>query len=115
MREWVLTESNHSLVRSQHWEVAVLPFGATEPHNLHMPYGTDNFEVEEVGNRAVSGLTTASQCPFAATIPYGVQLLKPPSSMRAWTAIRSQTVSSRDSDEVYSSAAVAVGHVAATS
>src|SRR5438874_2413820 len=51
MREWVLAESNHSLVRAQHWEAAVLPFGATEPHNLHMPYGTDNFEVEAIGDR----------------------------------------------------------------
>ena len=30
----------------------MLPFGATEPHNLHMPYGTDNFQVEEIGRRA---------------------------------------------------------------
>ena len=29
--------------------IAVLPFGATEPHNLHMPYGTDNFQVQEMG------------------------------------------------------------------
>jgi hypothetical protein len=36
MREWVLAEQNHAGVRSQRWEVAVLPFGATEPHNLHM-------------------------------------------------------------------------------
>jgi creatinine amidohydrolase len=26
------------------WEVAVLPLGATEPHNLHLPYGTDSYE-----------------------------------------------------------------------
>src|SRR2546430_10687816 len=31
MREWVLAEQNHHFTRSQRWDVAVLPFGATEP------------------------------------------------------------------------------------
>ena len=52
MREWVLAEQNHAAVRARRWEVAVLPFGATEPHNLHLPYGTDTFEVETLGSRA---------------------------------------------------------------
>ena len=52
MREWVLADQTHHFLRQQRWEVAVLPFGATEPHNLHMPYGTDNFQVEEIGSRA---------------------------------------------------------------
>ncbi len=52
MRKWILAEQNHAHVRAHHWEVAVLPFGATEPHNLHMPYGTDIFQVEEIGDRA---------------------------------------------------------------
>lgn len=73
MREWVLAESNHSLVRSQKWEVAVLPFGATEPHNLHMPYGTDNFEVEEVGSRACErAFKAGAKVLLLPTIPYGV-------------------------------------------
>ncbi len=52
MRPYVLAEQNHAFIRGERWEVAVLPFGATEPHNLHMPYGTDNFQVEEIGRRA---------------------------------------------------------------
>src|SRR6266849_10147278 len=73
MREWVLAESNHSLVRAQRWEVAVLPFGATEPHNLHMPYGTDNFEVEEVGRRACEfAYNAGAKVLLLPTIPYGV-------------------------------------------
>ncbi len=31
-------------VRGEDWQVAVLPTGATEPHNLHLPYGTDSYE-----------------------------------------------------------------------
>src|SRR5207237_9645915 len=73
MREWILAESNHSVVRSQRWEAAVLPFGATEPHNLHMPYGTDNFEVEEIGSRACErAYKTGAKVVLLPTIPYGV-------------------------------------------
>ena len=73
MREWVLAEQNHAFVRSQKWEVAVLPFGATEPHNLHMPYGTDNFEVDAVGQRACEQAYKAgAKVLLLPTIPYGV-------------------------------------------
>jgi creatinine amidohydrolase len=73
MRDWVLAESNHGSVRSQRWEVAVLPFGATEPHNLHMPYGTDNFEVHEIGSRACErAYKTGAKVVLLPTIPYGV-------------------------------------------
>src|SRR6266849_1959693 len=73
MREWVLSELNHALIRSQKWEVAVLPFGATEPHNLHMPYGTDNFEVHEIGSRACElAYKTGAKVVLLPTIPYGV-------------------------------------------
>ena len=49
MRESILAEQTHAFVRAQPWQAAVLPFGATEPHNLHMPYGTDTFQVEDAG------------------------------------------------------------------
>ena len=52
MNDWVLAEQNHQFIASKQWDVAILPFGATEPHNLHMPYGTDNFQVEQVGRRS---------------------------------------------------------------
>ena len=52
MRESILAEQTHAFVRAQGWQAAVLPFGATEPHNLHMPYGTDNFQVEVLGRLA---------------------------------------------------------------
>ncbi|MFO0930887.1 MAG: creatininase family protein [Gemmataceae bacterium] len=49
---FVLAEQTHASVKQVAWQVAVLPFGATEPHNLHMPYGTDTFQVEELARRA---------------------------------------------------------------
>jgi creatinine amidohydrolase len=72
-REWVLAEQTHAFVRAQKWEVAVLPFGATEPHNLHMPYGTDNFQVEAVGELACERAYRAgAKVVLLPTVPFGV-------------------------------------------
>ncbi len=35
------TSSQHNVNTIQRFDIAVLPWGATEPHNLHLPYGTD--------------------------------------------------------------------------
>src|SRR6478752_3762702 len=73
MREWVLAEQSHAFLREQKWEVAVLPFGATEPHNLHMPYGTDNFQVEAIGGRACERAYRAgAKVLLLPTVPFGV-------------------------------------------
>jgi creatinine amidohydrolase len=73
MRDWVLAEQNHGSLRSRKWEVAVLPFGATEPHNLHMPYGTDTFQVEAIGERACAKAHAAGAAVLLLpTIPFGV-------------------------------------------
>ena len=73
MHESILAGQHHAFIRSQKWEVAVLPFGATEPHNLHMPYGTDNFQVEEVGKRACARAYDAgAKVVLLPTLPFGV-------------------------------------------
>ena len=73
MREWILAEQNHAFVRAQKWEVAVLPFGATEPHNLHMPYGTDIYEVEAIAQRACeTAYKAGARVTLLPTIPFGV-------------------------------------------
>jgi creatinine amidohydrolase len=73
MNEYVLAEQTHAFVRSQRWEVGVLPFGATEPHNLHMPYGTDNYQAEAIGRRACQKAYQAgARVLLLPTIPYGV-------------------------------------------
>src|SRR4051812_36202546 len=52
MHPFLLSESNYGQVKERPFEVAVLPLGATEPHNLHLPYGTDTYQVEAVGRLA---------------------------------------------------------------
>lgn len=73
MRDYILAEQNHASLREHKWQVAVLPFGATEPHNLHMPYATDNYQVELLGQRACERAYNAgAKVLLLPTIPYGV-------------------------------------------
>ena len=46
---WNLEELAIRAVGEAAYEVAVLPFGATEPHNTHLPYGTDTLEARIAG------------------------------------------------------------------
>ena len=48
-RPYILNELTWKTVRDTRYEVAVLPWGATEAHNLHLPYSTDNIETERIG------------------------------------------------------------------
>ena len=73
MSECILSHQTHAFIRSQDWQVAVLPFGATEPHNLHMPYGTDTFQVEELGSRACQRAYEAgARVALLPAMPFGV-------------------------------------------
>jgi len=47
-RPWILAECTWTMVRDTPHEVAILPWGATEAHNYHLPYATDNIEAEQV-------------------------------------------------------------------
>ncbi len=73
MREWALSEQHHAFTRSRRWDVAVLPFGATEPHNLHLPYGTDTYQVEAIGLAACERACRAGAAVvLLPPVPYGV-------------------------------------------
>jgi creatinine amidohydrolase len=73
MRESILAEQTHAFVREQPWQVAVLPFGATEPHNLHMPYGTDTFQVDVIGRMACErAYQSGARVVLLPAMPFGV-------------------------------------------
>ena len=40
-RQLDLSVSTYGVARQHQYDVAILPWGATEPHNLHLPYMTD--------------------------------------------------------------------------
>lgn len=48
MKPYLLKETNWKKLQSHRFELAVLPWGATEAHNYHMPYGTDVIEADEI-------------------------------------------------------------------
>lgn len=49
---YILEKTNWKSIRENDFKVAVLPWGATEAHNFHLPYGTDNFQVRYVAAEA---------------------------------------------------------------
>jgi creatinine amidohydrolase len=55
------------------YDLAVLPWGATEPHNLHLPYGSDIVETERIGREAVRlASTRGAKVILLPTVPFGV-------------------------------------------
>ena len=72
MRPWILSETNYGYLRDHPREVALLPMGATEPHNLHLPYGTDIFEAEAIGSRACEqAFQQGAAVTMLPPVPYG--------------------------------------------
>ena len=51
-RPWVLREVTLGTSRAVEYDVAVLPWGATEGHNYHLPFGTDTIQAEAVAAEA---------------------------------------------------------------
>jgi creatinine amidohydrolase len=72
-KPFVLVETTWKTVREIDYKVAVLPWGATEAHNYHLPYGTDNYEsafvAREAARKAWEGGAKVVVLPG---IPFGV-------------------------------------------
>mgnify|MGYP003337882541 CR=1 FL=1 len=68
MRHYILSETNYAYTKANPYEVAVLPLGATEPHNLHLPYGTDVFEGTIVGEKICEEAHKRGQPVLVGTI-----------------------------------------------
>ncbi|MFA5301874.1 MAG: creatininase family protein [Bacteroidales bacterium] len=54
MKPYILQETNWHTVKDTEYRVAVLPWGATEAHNYHLPYGTDTYLATEVAQRSAA-------------------------------------------------------------
>lgn len=72
-RPFVLAETNWKTVGETHYDVAVLPWGATEAHNLHLPYATDVIQCDHVAAAAARAAWEAgARVVVLPTIPFGV-------------------------------------------
>lgn len=73
MRNHLLAETNWKTIQSKRIDLVVLPWGATEAHNYHLPYGTDVFEAEEIAAVAAQIATTkGANVMVLPVIPFGV-------------------------------------------
>lgn len=68
-----LRDAHWQSVRGAGYEIAVLPWGATEAHNLHLPYGTDTIESEAVAAEAGRIASEAgARVMVLPGVPFGV-------------------------------------------
>lgn len=73
-RPFLLSELTWKTVRESRYDVAVLPWGATEAHNFHLPYGTDNIETEAIAARAAErAWESGAKVVVLPVVPFGVQ------------------------------------------
>lgn len=73
MRPYILAEANWKDLEKKRFDLAVLPWGATEAHNYHMPYGTDIFEADAVAAGAGKiAWEMGAKVIILPTIPFGV-------------------------------------------
>jgi creatinine amidohydrolase len=72
-RPYVLGEITYRAARDAHYDVAVLPWGATEAHNLHLPYATDTIEAERLATEAARlAWERGAKVIVLPAVPFGV-------------------------------------------
>ena len=73
IRPYVLAETNWKQVKEEDYSVGILPWGATEAHNYHLPYATDNILGQSNAIEAAGKAWKQNAKPIVLpTIPFGV-------------------------------------------
>ena len=71
-RPYVLAETNWKTVRDTEYQVAILPWGSTEAHNFHLPYGTDTLQAQAIGIEAARlAWEEGARCLVLPPVPFG--------------------------------------------
>lgn len=88
-RPAIALEASYKQLRELKPNVAVLPWGATEAHNFHLPCGTDVLEANAVSEAAVlQANAQGARCLLLPCVPFGInhsQLTQFAISMRSST------------------------------
>ena len=72
-RPWVLGDTPWSVVDQTPYEVAILPWGATEAHNRHLPYATDTIQAERLCiTAAAQAWQAGARSVVLPAVPFGV-------------------------------------------
>lgn len=73
MRPFILAETNWRDVKDRSIDLAILPWGATEAHNYHLPYCSDVIESEEIAAAAAEiAFDRGAKIIVLPAVPYGV-------------------------------------------
>lgn len=71
-RPYILREANLAQLREFKPNVAILPWGATEAHNLHLPHGMDFLTAEMIADAAVTRAVEQGARPvLLPCLPFG--------------------------------------------
>lgn len=71
-RPFVLHEATYRQTLDWKPNTAILPWGATEAHNWHLPHGTDTIEATELAVQAAShAAQQGARCIVLPTVPFG--------------------------------------------
>ena len=72
-RPWILAETNWKEVEATDYEVVILPWGATEAHNFHLPYSTDVVQCDQIAAEAAGqAWGRGAKVIVLPTVPFGV-------------------------------------------
>jgi creatinine amidohydrolase len=73
MKPYLAAETNWKAVQQTAYEVAVLPWGATEAHNYHLPYATDVYETAAIAAESARRAWEAgAKVAALPAVPFGV-------------------------------------------
>jgi creatinine amidohydrolase len=72
---YLLSRATFRDLKNAHYDLAVLPWGATEPHNYHLPYGTDIVETEQIAAEAARRASAkGARIIVLPCVPFGVNV-----------------------------------------
>ena len=72
-RPYILAESTWKTVDATPYDVAVLPWGATEAHNYHLPYATDNIQSDMLAAESARiAWEAGAKVVVLPCVPFGV-------------------------------------------
>ncbi|GHB58086.1 creatininase family protein [Persicitalea jodogahamensis] len=73
MKPYILAETNYKAIQDEKFELAILPWGATEAHNYHLPYGTDVYEADHIAAESARiAWEWGAKVIVLPTVPFGV-------------------------------------------
>jgi creatinine amidohydrolase len=73
MKPFILAETNWKTIKDQTIDLAILPWGATEAHNYHLPFSTDNIQTEKICIEAAGiAWNKGAKIIVLPIIPFGV-------------------------------------------